>query len=97
MLAAVCFGTNDLTQAGQFYDKVFSTIGMDRLVSDENEIGYGKSGSEPSFWILLPFNKKGASFGNGTQVIFNASSAKAVDRFYQAAIEQGGTDEGSFQ
>ncbi len=37
MLAAVCFGTNDLNRAGQFYDKVFSTLGIDRLVADENE------------------------------------------------------------
>ncbi len=95
MLAAVCLGTNDLARAGQFYDKVFSTIGMVRLVADEIEIGYGEHGGAPVFWILLPFNKRNANYGNGTQVIFKAPDAHAVDQFYQAALDQGGSDEGA--
>lgn len=95
MLAAVCLGTNDLTRAGQFYDKVFGTIGMQRLVADDVEIGYGKSSGKPCFWVLLPFNKKAASYGNGTQIIFSAADAQAVDQFYQVALEQGGSDEGA--
>ena len=95
MLAAVCFGTNNLNQAGQFYDKVFSTLGIVRLVTDESEVGYGKAGGEPCFWILLPFDKKDASHGNGTQIIFKAPDAKTVDQFYQVALDQGGSDEGA--
>ena len=95
MLASVCFGTNDLSRAGAFYDEVLETIGLIRLESNEREIGYGPHGGSPVFWILLPFNGQPATRGNGTQVIFEASAADAVDRFHRAALQSGGDDEGA--
>ena len=95
MIAAVCFGTNNLARAGEFYDEVLGVLGMKRLKANEIEIGYGETGGEPSFWILLPFNRESATHGNGTQIIFNAPDQESVDLFYQKAIELGGTDEGA--
>ena len=37
---------------------------------------------------------KPASYGNGTQLIFQASTPAQVDEFYQGALELGGQDEG---
>jgi len=45
MLSGVCVGTNDLETAGRFYDAVFETIGLKRIVTVENEIGYGLDSS----------------------------------------------------
>lgn len=95
MIVATCFGTNDLARAGAFYDKVLQTFGMVRLVANDNEIGYGETGSEPTFWVLVPFDRQKATHGNGTQVIFSAPDAETVDRFHSVAIELGGKDEGA--
>lgn len=95
MISAVCFGSNDLTRSGQFYDRVLGTLDMVRLDANDNEIGYGEAGGEPVFWVLVPFNRERATYGNGSQVIFKAQDAQTVDRFYKAAIDNGGTDEGA--
>ncbi len=95
MLVSVCFGTNDLLRAGEFYDAVFNTIGMVRQVTDQNEIGYGPDGGTTNFWILLPFDGEPATRGNGSQIIFEASSSDVVDQFHRIALEHGGTDEGT--
>lgn len=94
MLTGACVGTNDLTKAGAFYDQVLATIGMVRLVTIPNELGYGLEGGTPDFWVLTPFNKDPATFGNGTQVMFGAQTEDAVAAFHAAALSLGGTDEG---
>ena len=39
--SGVCFGTNNLDEAGKFYDVVFKTINVMRCQTTDNEIGYG--------------------------------------------------------
>jgi len=95
MLSAVCFGTSNLERSGAFYDNVLATVGMVRLEANDKEIGYGIKGQSPEFWVLVPFNGEQASFGNGTQIIFNAKSSDSVDEFYRVALECGGSDEGA--
>jgi len=95
MLSAVCFGTSNLERSGAFYDNVLATVGMVRLEANDKEIGYGIKGQSPEFWVLVPFNGEQASFGNGTQIIFNAKSSDSVDEFYRVALESGGSDEGA--
>jgi len=94
MLVSVCIGSNDLSAAGQFYDKVLASLDMHRTIEIEGEIGYGKRGGITSLWVLTPFDGKPATHGNGTQLIFQAPDPESVDAFYNAAIEMGGTDEG---
>ncbi len=94
MLAGVCVGTNDLTAAGAFYDEVLATVGFERLVTVERELGYGAPGGETVFWVLMPFNGQPATFGNGTQVMFCLPDEAGVRAFYDAAIRLGGADEG---
>lgn len=94
MLSGVCLGTNDLRKAGAFYDAVLATIGWTRLLEGEAEIGYGPADGSPSLFVVVPFNEKTATAGNGTQVILRAETVAAVDRFHATAIAQGGTDEG---
>ncbi len=94
MLSGVCFGCRDLTTAGKFYDAVLATLGMQRLFENALEIGYGQPNQTLSFWVLLPYNKQAATHGNGTQVMFQATSTAAVDAFYKTALNLGGSDEG---
>jgi predicted lactoylglutathione lyase len=47
------------------------------------------------FWVLTPFNQQAASYGNGVQVTFQASSNDQVEAFHQMALALGGVDEGA--
>ncbi|MBD5771486.1 VOC family protein [Marinomonas colpomeniae] len=94
MLSGVCIGTNNLLAAGNFYDAVLATIGMKCVFSDPHEKGYAGADGKITLFILTPFNGKKASFGNGTQVMFYAPDANAVNEFHAAALLSGGSDEG---
>ena len=94
MLVGVTLGTNQLTAASQFYQRVLAEIGMQQTLSIEGEVGYGVAGIS-SFWVLTPFNQEAATVGNGTQVTFRAANNAQVDAFYQAALSAGGSDEGA--
>ncbi len=94
MLAAICLGTNDLIKARVFYDHLLATLGMVRLIENDIEIGYGVLDQDPSFWVLLPYNKKPANFGNGSQVMLRAQSPDIVNKFHSVALNAGGKDEG---
>jgi catechol 2,3-dioxygenase-like lactoylglutathione lyase family enzyme len=95
MLLGMCLGTNDLARAGRFYDAVLAVVGLNRSFENEREIGYGPAGGDRCLWILKPFDGRPATWGNGTQLSFHAASREAVDRFYRAALAQGGMDEGA--
>ncbi len=95
MLSGACVGSNNLPEAKKFYDSVLSTIGMSRHVSLEHELGYGPDAGQPNFWVLIPYNKKEATVGNGTQIMFYADNKEAVHAFYDSAIKMGGVDEGA--
>ncbi|MCV2402508.1 VOC family protein [Marinomonas sp. C2222] len=95
MLSGVCIGTNDLAAAGDFYDAVLATIGIQCVFSDSHEKGYAGEDGKITFYVLTPFNGDKASFGNGTQVMFYAPDKETVRTFHRAAIQNGGTDEGA--
>ncbi|MEI2297898.1 VOC family protein [Ensifer sp. MJa1] len=95
MLLYVTVGTNDLERAGQFYDAVLPTLGYHRQREDETEIGYGTEGDRIRFWVVTPFNREAATFGNGVSIALTAPTRAAVDAFHAAALANGGTDEGA--
>ncbi|MFT5610552.1 MAG: hypothetical protein ACI9WC_000464 [Arenicella sp.] len=94
MLTAISLGTNNLKQAGDYYQAVLATINMLRAHEDELEIGFACADKPPSFWVLKPYDGLQATFGNGTQVIFKAANKDQVLAFYETAISLGGKDEG---
>lgn len=94
MLLGVCLGTNDLIQAGLFYDQLLHIVGMVRTMETDTEIGYGPAGGPSCFWVLRPFDQQRATHGNGTQVTFKADSTAVVQEFHGLALKLGGTDEG---
>jgi catechol 2,3-dioxygenase-like lactoylglutathione lyase family enzyme len=95
MLLGACLGTNDLARAGRFYDAVLAHAGMVRTFQDDREIGYGPSGRPSQFWVLRPYDGRPATWGNGTQVTFQAANREAADAFHRTALAHGGTDEGA--
>lgn len=95
MLSGACVGSNDLHEAKRFYDRVLSTISMSCHVCLEYELGYGPDAGKPNFWVVSPYNEEDATFGNGTQIMFQTDNSKAVHAFYDTAIKIGGVDEGA--
>lgn len=95
MLLYLTLGSNDIARSGRFYDPVLETLGIGRFKTLDHEIGYG-AGGEGSLriWVATPYDKKPATFGNGSMLAFTAQSRAAVDRFHAAALAHGGSDEG---
>jgi catechol 2,3-dioxygenase-like lactoylglutathione lyase family enzyme len=94
MFFYLTLGAHDLAASGRFYDPVLKTVGLERIKADAGEIGYGTAGGELWLWVLKPQNKLPATFGNGTMLALTASSRADVDAFYEAALANGGYDEG---
>ena len=97
MIGYVMLGTNNLDDAIKFYDKVLEVIGLDRNETIEDDYAaYGAKGTKDiEFYVTKPFNKKDATFGNGTQITFLTSSRSQVDKFHEVGLKAGGTSEGS--
>lgn len=93
MLHHVSVGVTDVERAAAFYDKVLGALGYKRSAQYlPYAIAYGEGISE--FWIQLPHDQKSPEPGNGTHVGFSARSRDAVNKFHQAALAGGGSDEG---
>ena len=100
MFKYVTLGSNDLAASGRFYDAALAPLGIHRLVTKDDELGYGlppKPGEKRKCWlyVLQPFNGQAASSGNGVDIAFEAPSRQAIDAFHAAAMAHGGTDEGA--
>ena len=100
MFKYVTLGSNDLAASGRFYDAALAPLGVNRLVTKDEELGYGlppKPGEKRKCWlyVLQPFNGQAASHGNGVDIAFEAPSREAIDAFHAAAMAHGGTDEGA--
>lgn len=96
MLLYVTIGSNDLARARPFYDAALAPLGLKRRKQDEVEIGYGaEDDSRCRLWVVTPHNRKAATIGNGSMVALDAESRAAVDAFHEAALANGGTDEGA--
>ena len=93
MIDHASIAVSDLEAAGRFYDTVLGAIGMSRLVTRADTVGFGKS--YPEFWL----NRRPALArlvpDNGVHVALRAPSASAVEAFYAAALQAGGSSDGA--
>jgi catechol 2,3-dioxygenase-like lactoylglutathione lyase family enzyme len=96
MIAYIMVGSNNLKRSAKFYDVALAPLGLVPTGGDKRYIGYGPKAApkKSQFYVTKPYNRKPATFGNGTMISFTAKSRRAVDAFYKAALAHGGTDEG---
>lgn len=94
MLSGVCVGTNNLNAAAKFYDAVLATIGMNCVLAESHERGYAGVDGKITLFVIAPYNRQRATFGNGTQIMFYAPDTAAVRAFHSTALRSGGSDEG---
>ena len=96
MFSFITIGTNNLKNSKIFYDELLQSISIKNVLETDRYIGYAKNSSlnKVEFYLMLPHNKKTATFGNGTMITFEIISKKDVDMFYNLALKLGATDEG---
>lgn len=95
MIGYVTLGTQNLQRGAKFYDAIMSEMGVGRMMDNETFIAWGEPGGGTGLGITYPWDQKPATVGNGTMVALEARSRDEVDRIYQIAMAQGGSDEGA--
>ena len=91
----VSLGVADIERAARFYDPVMTALGYVRLSHNPRSVCYGLEGfkGEAPFAIVLGGTEHRTP-GKGFHMAFAARDRQIVDRFYKAAMEHGGADEG---
>jgi len=95
MLHHVSVGVADVARAAKFYDAVLGALGYKRVMEFMPfALAYGETKDRPEFWVQQPHDRNAASVGNGTHVGFIARTRNAVHKFHEAALREGGSNNG---
>ncbi len=93
IISHISIGTSNFERAVVFYDSVLSTLGCKQIMKFAGAVAYGRE--YPEFWVQTPIDGKPAIVGNGSHIGFIANSKEAVHAFHEAALDQGGIDDGA--
>jgi catechol 2,3-dioxygenase-like lactoylglutathione lyase family enzyme len=99
MLHHVSLGVSNIEASARFYDEALAALGYVRVWSDlrpgeqGQAVGYGSAGSDDKLAIKQSSNV--APSAHGFHLAFSASEREAVHRFYEAALRNGGRDNGA--
>lgn len=95
MIGYVTLGTNDLKKATAFYDALFASVGIGRVMETDAFVAWGSGMDKPAVSVMKPYNGEPATAGNGTMIAIAFDAPEKVDAFYAKAIELGAADEGA--
>lgn len=95
MIGYVTLGTNDLARAAKFYDAIAAELGTGRMMEFDTFIGWGTPGGGAGVGLTQPFDGQPATVGNGVMVALEAQDQDQVQRLYDIALANGGSDEGA--
>lgn len=97
MLDHIGIDVSDLARSRAFYAAALAPLGYAVTKASPASIGFGVASGEGQsidpggdFWIA-----QGRPSPPLVHFAFNASSREAVDRFFEAALREGGTDNGA--
>lgn len=94
MIGYVTLGTNDLVRGAKFYDALAAEMDTSRMMDFDTFIAWGKADGPAGVALTKPHDGNAATVGNGVMVAFEANSKEQVQRLYDIALANGGTDEG---
>ncbi len=100
MLHHISFGVTNLKKAVAFYDAVLAPLGYVRVWTDfdgepdTHAVGYGEPGGGDKL-ALKQYPDAAVAPGPGFHLAFSAPNREAVNQFYEAAIGNGGKDNGA--
>ncbi len=92
MIDHVSVAVRDLAASARFYEPVLQEIGLKKMVVREDTVGFGKR--YPEFWLNSRPRMPDLPPDCGTHICLRARGADGVDRFWKAAVERGGEDDG---
>ena len=95
MIGYVTVGTNDLERSAKFYDAIAVEMGTARMMEFDSFIAWGTAGGGAGIAATKPHDGNAASVGNGVMVAFEAKDNDQVQRLYDIALANGGSDEGA--
>jgi len=95
MIGYVTLGSNDIPRAAAFYDALLGELGAKRTMESDGFIAWGTSEKSPMLSVIMPFDKKPATVGNGVMVALFCDASAKVDALYKKAMELGAKDEGA--
>ena len=95
MIGYVTVGTNDLERSAKFYDALAAEMGTARMMEFDSFIAWGTAGGGAGIAATKPFDGNAASVGNGVMVALEAKDNDQVQRLYDIALANGGSDEGA--
>ena len=88
MIDHVGLDVRDYDTSKRFYEQALAPLGYELLMEFEQVAGFGRDG-KPEFWI----SSRGPA-QTGVHVAFVSADRAGVDRFHEAALAAGGTDNG---
>lgn len=91
MIDHVSLAVSNLERAVAFYERIFATLGMTRVVTRPAMVGFGKT--YPEVWINLRSGMTPLSPDNGVHLCLRAKTTAEVDAFHAAALAAGGVSE----
>lgn len=95
MIGYITVGTNDMQGATRFYDALLAELGASRVMEGDRFVAWSTAPDHPAFSVIVPYDGKAATAGNGSMVAFAVDSRQTVDRVHRKALELGGRDEGA--
>jgi catechol 2,3-dioxygenase-like lactoylglutathione lyase family enzyme len=94
MLHHISFSVSDLNRSARFYKAVLEPLGYRCVDSTDTFVGYGLEDNKDLFAIKFR-GKEITPPSIGFHLAFSAPNRESVDKFYKAALENGGKDNGS--
>tara|TARA_Y100000996_G_C22342537_1_gene569285 strand:+ start:363 stop:731 length:369 start_codon:yes stop_codon:yes gene_type:complete len=94
MIGFASVGVKDLGVAGKFYDELLSVIGVKLMWKNDRARMYGLEKDHGTLCLILPYDEKNASPGNGSMVAIVADSIEKVNALHKKSLEIGALNEG---
>lgn len=92
MIDHVSIGVRDTASAKRFYDAALAPLGYACLSDSPGSLGYGKG--SVALWISTAERPVPSDEKSGLHFCFAAPSRESVQAFHEAALAQGGRDNG---
>ena len=94
MIGYVTLGSQDLERSARFYDPIAAEMGVGRMMDFPTFIAWGNLDGAPGIAATKPFDGNPPSVGNGVMVALECKDRDQVQRLYDLALANGGSDEG---
>jgi catechol 2,3-dioxygenase-like lactoylglutathione lyase family enzyme len=91
MFTHLTVGSNDVEASRKFYDAALGALGIDPASGPDPKGRYWWRTARGAFAVGKPIDGEPACHANGGTIGFAAADGAAVDAFYKAGVEAGGT------